>query len=209
MASGKDELTSISSEEWGDIYKRLRLYTWKRYKWLHDKIGVDLDDFVHEAISDTLQGKRRWPAVYEDGRAKDVSLFFFLCKVVQSKVSHFWSRERRRLSISQIDQAYSSEPVFESFERLLTESAQGYSSVRQAKGSDSDAIDNEFRNRLRDVVAGDDELMGIVELIIEDTRVSPREIMESLGLDAKRVYAALKRLQRRVVILRSELIGAE
>ncbi|HXF40221.1 MAG TPA: winged helix-turn-helix transcriptional regulator [Blastocatellia bacterium] len=208
MASGKDELRSISSEEWGDIYKRLRLYTWKRYKWLHYKIGVDLDDFVNESIYDTLRGTRRWPPVDENGFTKDVSLFFFLCQVVQSKISHFWSRERHNV-VHRIDQDNASEEAIESFETLLAESAHIYPGLRQTKGSDSDAIDNEFENGLRDVVAGDDELRRIVELIIEDPSLRPKEIAESLGLANNKVYTALKRLRRRLMLLRSEFKGAE
>jgi len=203
VVSGKNELRSISSEEWGDIYKRLRFYTWKRYKWLHDRMGVDLDDFVHEAISDTLQGKRRWPPTDEQGRPKDVSLFFFLCQVVRSKVYHFWNRESRNVSVNLTDQDQTSDQFPESFETLLAESAEIHPAFGETKGTDSDAIDNEFKNRLRELVAGDVELMKIVEHIIDDPRSNPREIAASLGLDIKRVYAAQKRLRRRLVLQRT------
>jgi len=204
VVSGKNELKSISSEEWDDTYKRLRLYTWKRYKWLHDRMGVDLDDFVHAAISDTLQEKRHWPPTDEQGRPKDVSLFFFLCQVVRSKVYHFWNRESQNISLNLIEQDHTFEEFPpESFELSAGESVGGRSGLMHTRLADRDAIDNEFRRRLRNLVAGDDELMKIVELIIEDPRSNPREIAASLGLDIKRVYAAQKRLRRRLVLQRS------
>ncbi|MGH9426811.1 MAG: hypothetical protein ACRD2L_10990, partial [Terriglobia bacterium] len=118
-------------------------------------------------------------------------------------VNHFWNRESRNISLNAMDQDHTSEQVPESFETLLAESAEIHPGFLETRATDRDAIDNEFSERLRDLVAGDDELMKIVELIIEDPPSNPREIAALLGLDIKRVYAAQKRLRRRLVLQRS------
>lgn len=195
-----EQLESLSAEEWRDLYRRLRLFTWKRYGWLRNKFLLDPDELAQQAISDTLVGKRRWPPVDSDGRIKsEVSLFVFLCQVIRSNVSHLTAREMRNISAGLIegDDDYAPENLpLESFETLLAESARIHPNSAGAEGTDSLTNYVELRDKMRELVATDGELSRIVELLLEDSDLKPTEIAERLGLSLKRIYVAMKRLRR-------------
>ena len=204
MHSDSEQLAALSEEQWRDLYLRLRLFTWRRYKWL-SKSGVDLDDLVVKAVSDTLEGKRHWPPVDEYGQPKaNVSLFSFLCRVVESNVSHVWEQERRKISAGLIEPDYGAlgfaleDLPVGSFEALLSVSPRADPGSAREGGTDSRAIYNELRDKLFDLVADDVELRSIVELIVADPDLKPREMAELLGLSLDRIRSAQKRLRRRL-----------
>src|SRR5689334_1349346 len=96
MPSESGGLESITENQWAHILQKLRLHTWKRYRSLRDRLGVDLDDVVHQALVDTLEGKRHWPK-------EKVSLFYFLCWVVRSIIYHRLEQGKRNIPLDSID----------------------------------------------------------------------------------------------------------
>jgi DNA-directed RNA polymerase specialized sigma24 family protein len=81
-------LSSMSQEDWSEIYTRLLFYAYKRYHHLVGVHDLDLQDIVQQAIADTLQGTRHWsPRDSEKGEVNLKSnLFIFLCGVVDSNI---------------------------------------------------------------------------------------------------------------------------
>src|SRR5260370_24195642 len=92
----EQQLSSLSEEEWVDLYNRLLLFTRKRYGWLKTRSGWDAHDLVQQAIIDALRGNRRQPHTGFPGGEPDPngSLFRFLCTVLASNVSHLLEIER-------------------------------------------------------------------------------------------------------------------
>lgn len=203
----------MSQAEWLELYRRLMLYTYKRYGWVRDRIGVDPQDLVQQAIIDTLEGKRLWPSIdIHTGEAKkDTNLFLFLCSVISSKASHLLEKERLRptVEISELEQT-EADVRFEMDSSELVNFFTGESPVRYFELT-SDAIPEsqiyygELVDRVSQSVAGDTELMHIVESLLQSPDLKPKEIAEQLGLSLPQIYTALKRLRRRLHGLREEM----
>jgi CRP-like cAMP-binding protein len=93
----EQQLSSLSEVQWEDLFKRLLMFTHKRYGWLKELSGWDLQDIVQQAIIDTLDGKWRWPPKdSQTAVAQNLSLFLFLCNVIRNDVSHLREMERRK-----------------------------------------------------------------------------------------------------------------
>jgi hypothetical protein len=83
----QEYIAHMTEEEWRDLYKRLRLFSYKKYGMLQTVVGgLDLESVILDSIEDTFFGVRRWPVVDEDGRIKNISLCVFLCQTIRSKV---------------------------------------------------------------------------------------------------------------------------
>jgi DNA-directed RNA polymerase specialized sigma24 family protein len=195
-------LESLTEEEWTEILQKLRLYTRKRYGFLHYKLGLDLDDVVYQAIADTLQGKRRWPPVdrVSGDTRKDVSLFVFLCNVVSSIVSHRMEEERRKVSIERITPSdFREDSDVASLEAVANVSIGEY---LRCEAIYNRLVYVQLTKRMRELVSDDEELTEIVGLWSEDPGLKPSEIAEQLGLDIGKMRSAQKRLRRRLKNLR-------
>jgi DNA-directed RNA polymerase specialized sigma24 family protein len=190
-------ISSLTDEEWADIYKRLRLFAKRRFFWVEKKIGVDTDDLVHQAIRDTLLGIRRAPP--------GINVFVFLCQVIRSEVSHRWDRAHREISLdapnrSNAERKYDPENLPpDSIETLLQESG-------ELSGGQRDPFLQADFAQLKDevlaLVEQDEELTEIVKLLFEDPQLKPSELAQILGFPMSRMRAAQKRLRRRLVSLR-------
>jgi DNA-directed RNA polymerase specialized sigma24 family protein len=188
------ELESLTTEEWEELWKKLRLFTWRRYGSLR---GIDLDDVIQQAIVDALEGRRRWPK-------QEVSLFQFLCGVIRSRISHLLERQRRIVPIESLKPGLHAEDEGSdaaSLERSINEPIGEY--LRY------EAIYNRgFYDLLVDTmcesVEGDGELVNIVRLWSKDPRAKPREIAQQLGLSMDAMRNAQKRLRRKLQTLREK-----
>ncbi|HXQ32582.1 MAG TPA: hypothetical protein VN843_01040 [Anaerolineales bacterium] len=209
MVKQSELLSSMTEEEWLDLYNRLRLFTYKRYYWLRDQTNLDLEGIIQEAIIDTIQGKRRWPSVDKDTDEVKISLFVFLCDVIRSKVSHLWEREKRQLSL---DSFYENTSVLEpklgdsaKREVLLNESATEYWSLISRQDPYSQLVHKEVVDKMFNLVSHDETLTKILQLWLQEPDLKPRQIAERMGLNVKQIYLILKKLQKRLVNLQGEL----
>src|ERR1700752_2449736 len=209
MVKQSELLSSMTEEEWLDLYNRLRLFTYKRYYWLRDQTNLDLEGIIQEAIIDTIQGKRRWPSVDKDTDEVKISRFVFLCDVIRSKVSHLWEREKRQLSL---DSFYENTSVLEpklgdsaKREVLLNESATEYWSLISRQDPYSQLVHKEVVDKMFNLVSHDETLTKILQLWLQEPDLKPRQIAERMGLNVKQIYLILKKLQKRLVNLQGEL----
>lgn len=195
----QDPLASVTREQWVELWTKLRLHTWKRYYWLSERLGENLDEVAHQAILDTMRGIRRWPpsnAVTGETR-RDVSLFTFLCEVVRSNVSHIWEKEKRRVSIDSFDSTIDGKENNQKFiENLLNESTKKYPHLVSRDDSESIVIYNLITEQMLKLVAKDTEVYEILNLWRKEPDAKPSEIAARLGFDMPKVRAAQKRLRR-------------
>jgi hypothetical protein len=181
----KDPLHSISEQQWTELWHKLRLHAWKRYRWLHDVTGEDLDEIAHQAIMDTITGTRRWPPPDDgSGESKDVPLFPFLCGVVRSIVSHNWERAKNKISLDNLPSNFNAE--------VLGELRQTTASSRIENVTDY----KQLTDKMLELVSFDKEVFRIVELLRTYPDMRPREIAEELGFTMPQMRAAQKRLRR-------------
>lgn len=203
MVKQSELLSSMTEEQWLDLYNRLRLFTYKRYYWLRNHTSLDVEDIIHEAIMDTYEGKRRWPP--------EVNLVVFLCGVISSKVSHLWERERKKLSLESFSENTSVQgPQLEDspnkeFEALLKESATEYLNLLSRKNLDDQLLYQEVTNKMLNLVSHDEKLTKIVQLWLEEPDIKPRQIAEKMGLTSKQIYQVQKRLRKYLENLQGEL----
>jgi hypothetical protein len=198
-APPKDPLDSITQEQWIEMWLKLRLHARKRYFWLSQRLGEDLDEIVHQAILDTMNRERQWPPI--DARTgemrKDVNLFSFLCEVVRSKASHLWKREKQRLSIDTSNPAQDTEEFNQEFvDHLLNESAKKYPHLVRLDDTQSNLIYNDVSDKMLDIVAGDPVVYSIVKRWCEEPDLKPKELAARLEILMPKFCAARKRLRR-------------
>lgn len=187
-------LESVTDEEWVETWNRLRLFTRRRYGSLP---GLDLDDIIHQAVIDTLEGRRRWPK-------QEMSLLHFLCGVVRSIVSHRWARERKKVSLETLQSA-----IFSEYEGSGTALLEGiiHGSIGEYLRCEA-TYNRGFYNLLVDtmceLVGEDPLLIRIVRLWSKDPKAKPSDIAQLLGLDMRTMRAAQKRLHRKLQVLREK-----
>jgi DNA-directed RNA polymerase specialized sigma24 family protein len=187
-------LESVTEEQWIETWKKLRLFTWSRYGSLP---WLDLDDVVHQAIVDTLEGRRRWPK-------QEMSLLHFLCGVVRSIISHRWVRERKKVSIENLKSG-----GFSDYEGSDTASLEGiiHGSIGEYLRCEA-TYNRGFYNLLVDAMCellGEDPLLiSIVRLWSKDPRAKPSDIAQELGLKMSDMRAAQKRLRRKLQVVREK-----
>jgi hypothetical protein len=184
-------LADMSEKELHDLWKRLRLFTYKRFgKRTKGVRGINLDEVILDAIEDTFFGKRRWPPLDDQGHDKQISLFFFLCQTIRSKVSHIIEHEKKKQSINEED----------------TESLnqKGMYKLQASEQTDAESIYNQLSNRIRQAVKSDPLLKQIVELWIADPDLKPKDIARNLKVKDETIRNAQKRLNRKIKDIRAK-----
>ena len=180
----QEVLELLTEEDWREIWKRLRYFTYKYYSWLPLKVrGANLDELIQDAIVDTITGRRQWPA--------DVNLVTFLCQVIRSKASHMLEKESKVVSIEDISPSHLSTPAEPSY------------LIRQEE-KEKQAACEQLCERMRELVRGDELLSKIVAMRLDNPDLKPRELAGALGISVTEVHSAQKRLGRRVKVLREE-----
>jgi len=203
----------MSQAEWLELYRRLMLYTYKRFGWILNRVGVEPQDLVQQAIKDTFEGRRHWPPIdAETGKTrKDVSLLVFLCNVISSNASHLLEKERKRLTVetpqpSDVDDNLDfGETSSDWLNAFTKESPVKHFELIGDTAADRQVIYGELTDKIRNSVAGDAVLLHIIELLLQSPDLKPKEIAEQLGLSMPQMYTALKRLRRRLHGLREEM----
>ena len=164
----------LTDAEWNEMWLKLRYYTWNKYRWLNEKTGKDLDEIVSQALVDTFSGTRNCPP--------GINLFLFLCRTVESIVSHTWAREKRVLRLDEFRSGVVSPDLY-----LIIDTDEDY---------------QRLTNKMIELVSYDTELVGIIRLWRSDPDLKPRDLAKQLGLSMAQIYAAKKRLRRALNDLR-------
>lgn len=193
---------AITEDEWIDAWQRLRLHTWKRYGWLHKRLGLNLDDLVHQAIVDTMEGTRTWPPIDRNtGEIRqDVTLLSFLCGVVRNNAYHLWVKEKKRISFERSD---NDEPAMpKSLEILLAESNGSYPHLTRPEDVERQTIYNQITEKMSELVGDDEVARNILTEWRKDPTLKPSDIATVLGLNITHIQNAQKRLRRKLEELR-------
>lgn len=195
----QEYIAHMTDDEWKDLYKRLRLFAYKKYGSLQMRVGgLELESVILDAIEDTFFGIRRWPVVDADGKIKNISLCFFLCQTIRSKISHILEQEKIKASIDNEDSENHSL-------RLISKTP--LRSVQANESSDELAIYNELGQQLLEAVHQDELLTKIVKIYLDTPDLQPREVAEHLGLSVEEIQNARKRLDRKIGKLREGRIN--
>jgi len=189
---------TLTQAEWEELWRKLRLHTWKRFRWLHEQTGEDLDAIAQQAMVDTLTGRRRWPPVDRlTGRENNnVPLFAFLCETVRSLISHAWEREKARISF---DARTADSINDQEFIEKLFGRAYERNSFYVTPHKIEELVDyNKLTQVILKLVEDDRELVSIIRLWSSDPDLKPSEIAATLKLTMRQMRAAQKRLYRRL-----------
>jgi len=163
--------------------KRLLVYACRLLRGVAGDTAEEAKDLVMDAVSKVLTGDRRWD------REKTPDPVDFLCSVVKSLASSRRKAEARRPP-----------------PRLSAEVAESVGALQPRQPNWDEAIDAE--RFVDDLIGecGDDKVCEkVVELIVFEG-CEPAEIAERLGLPATDVYAARKRLKRKMEALRERQV---
>ena len=181
---GRRILDELTQTEWENLWKRLRLYTYKNFAYkVRDRFN--LDEVIQEAIEDTYFGNRRLPP--------DVNLTAFLCETVRSKVSHLLEKEKNKISIEDL-KGIQQQTSF----ALLTENISEYPQLiyRKEEGYQR-VMYEELCSKIRKSVQLDPGLVQLAELLFAVPDLKPREIAIQMNQPIKNVFNLLRRLSRR------------
>jgi hypothetical protein len=187
----------MSDQEWKELWKRLKLFTYKKYGWLLKHIrALDLDEIILDAIEDTFFGIRRWPPRDAEGNEKDVKLLFFLCQTIRSKISYLAKQSPKHVSVQDEIPAEQVESLKRS--HLYT--------LQAKEESDEQARYNELGEKLLESVRSDTLLERIVNSLIEDPDLKPKEIAKQLEVSVREIQNAQKRIGRRAKKARVNMV---
>lgn len=170
-----------------ELWNRLRLYTFRRSRYhLHGSGPIqistkEIDDTIHDAITDVYIGRRRWPVI--DRKGQTVSFYSLICGVIQSKSYHQFAKRKNTISI---EASESDNP------QLLNEIYQiigdSIYSVEEA------AILNELFEMVIKATKRDQRLTILAELLMSGI-TSRRDLAMASGLSVEQVSALLRRLR--------------
>jgi len=147
-------------------------------------------DLVQQAITDVLDGTRSWPL--------HVDAYTMLCGVMRSHVSNFASRQRP------VGHSRKKRRAGEGTRHVSIENSPEVSTSQDfARTPDAQLLDEELQDHIRHLVAGDDELEQMVEVLFGDPECSAADLADELGITVREVYNARKRLRRRLETLGS------
>jgi hypothetical protein len=195
-------LSSLSEEEWLDLYNRLRFFTYKRYGLL----GLDLRQVLHQSILEALQGNRPLPQVDSQTGESDLklNLFLSLCLVIRSNVAHQLEFERR-------SKAHNQELDLDMEQLLLDEPGKSQDlGKRRAvflgnRDSKSKARGNDFKEKIEETLSDNQEVATVVDLWRHGC--SPKEIASETGFSLPQIFRLLKQFQKKLIRLQREALN--
>jgi DNA-directed RNA polymerase specialized sigma24 family protein len=174
QALGAAVLQSLEAYELIDLLNRLRLFAAERYYgWL------SADDLVMQAVTDVLDGKRRWNAAYPP--------FDNLCWVIRSIAFNQLQKEKRLLPIGQNRESDSGQP------KLLPLTHPSAAELYEA-----DENQRDLRKVLHQAVGDDGLLRRAVALFMNGEAWKPKEMAAELSVSEPEIYEAKRRIRRRL-----------
>lgn len=138
------------------------------------------EDYVNQAILDTLNGDRHW--------REDIGLFQHLCGVISSLVSRDANR-KENAAVSQVESGVAG-----------TESPDtGPDPEEHLLATEAEARQRQLIERVRSDLQDDPPLQALAELILTHADPPPpRRLAEAIGCSVEIVYQMRRRLQRRL-----------
>lgn len=162
------------------LLERLTVYAARRCRRMFGRAIETPEDYVNQAIMDTMTGARRW--------REGVTLFSHLCGVISSLVSKD-AQSGGNVRIDPGDAAALQETVAD------TRRDPEATLIARSREDQSEA----FVQRLLAELADEPELQAVVELILtHDTPPPPRDLAARIGCPVAVVYQLRRRLQRRL-----------
>jgi DNA-directed RNA polymerase specialized sigma24 family protein len=177
-----DALGAHTEKDWDDLRMRGLLYAYKYFSYIPylTRGRMSVEDLVHEALSDMLEGQRRQP--------ENVDSFTFLCGAIRSEFDNLYRKEKAAtFSEESLPPDYS--PFLPSVSLEETQSVFDY---------------QQLCDKVRELVSDDAELVSIVEVWFEEPDMKPKDIACRLGLSMDDMHNAQKRLRRRAINLREK-----
>jgi DNA-directed RNA polymerase specialized sigma24 family protein len=166
LQTAKSVLDQYSPEDWKNLRNRLRLFAHKHFGFLSKE---DIEDVVSESIIDTYTGRRTW-------KPSDQDLFFLMCGVVRSKVSHLLEKANRTIYIE------------ENLERA-------HSIINSADTAEQMVNYKELCSLMLGSVP-EGRLSQLLQMLMLSPDLRPRDISKILNRSIKEVRNDLRRLRR-------------
>jgi hypothetical protein len=165
-----------------DMMDDVTAYATKHASWIDNRTGRHdpdrVEDLVHDALTDTFAGTVAW----EPSRC---SLALHLKSVIRSRVTHELERAEQ---FEHID-------VGTAHEEDVSSSMAA--TARSTTGSELDRFADEFERRLRELAAGDDGALVLIDLYREGV-TEKREVCLRAKMKAADYHNAHRRLKRLV-----------
>lgn len=165
-----------------DMMDDVTSYAAKHASWIENRTGLRdpdrVEDLVHDAITDTFAGTVAW----EPSRC---SLALHLKSVIRSRVTHELERAEQfeHVAIGSVHE--------EDVSNAMAATA------RSTTGGELDRYADDFERRLRDLAAGDDGALALIELYRQGV-TEKREVCLLAKMKAADYHNAHRRLKRLV-----------
>jgi hypothetical protein len=165
-----------------DMMDDVTAYATKHASWIDHRTGLHdpdrVEDLVHDALTDTFARTVAW----EPSRC---SLALHLKSVIRSRVTH------------ELERAEQFEHIDVGTAREEDVSSAMAATARSTTGGDLDRFADEFERRLRELAAGDDGVLVLIELYREGV-TEKREVCLHAKMKAADYHNAHRRLKRLV-----------
>ncbi len=183
---GRTVLAELTRAEWKDLLKRLKLYTYKNFGTKVNGRFDLLDEVIQEAIEDTYYGNRRLPP--------EVDLTVFLCGTIRSKIGHLLEKEKRNISIEEVEGT--SQQIH--LTKLFGASKQNPHLAERGEESYQGVMYKELCGQIREAAQSNTLLLQLVELLFVTPDLKPGEIALQMNQPVEKVHNLLRRLRRRI-----------
>jgi len=178
----------LKSVDWKHVIPRLLL--WAQFDWarrlVHFKGAPEPNDLVDEAVEALLQGRRTWPQGKNPLDLKD--LLAVLIETMRSIASNY-IRSQYTIPVSD-NPGETPTPTL----RRISLDHLPPSPVNPSEPSSREL----FLREIRTVIGDDPLVLRMIELLDQDPDLKPRHLAEMLGVDVTDLYAARKRLRRKL-----------
>lgn len=189
-ALAKEVPERLQIADWDDVLPRVQLWAnhfHKRYL-RHIRAAPTPEDLVQEAIVKLFSGRRKLP--------DHVPLLTVIINNIQSDIWNFLTKEgyTKKNSQGKGRQGWGRHVGLEEWMNDFDQ--QSVPPSVELRG---------LHDAIRAKIANDGELMQLVDLLIEDPLLKPRDLARLMGSTVKQVNNAQKRLRRRLKSFRSSL----
>lgn len=185
-------LESLTEEDWRVLRQQLLLHVYKKYWWFYLRTGRSLEGLVQEAFLALLSGRRRYPPMDRHAGLErhDVTHLAFLCETIRSLVS-------RQYHVSL---------TLENLDRVAQfQESHLYPYLFSPPDAESSLTYKQLLRTMLELVQDDPVVHRIVQLKATEPDLRPREIAERLNITMEQMYAAQKRLNRRLERFKEKL----
>jgi len=179
-----DHIRQLSKDDWEEIYKKAVYCAFKQIK-SKALEGIDAEDMAQKAMMDILNGTR-------NANHEKVSLITLILNTVKSNISHLFNKQSRVGHIGSADGEPSPFEQPNDFEDCRPHL------VPEPQSIEKKLIDEEVVERAKAMLRGDEKLLKVIDLYLDNPGIKPKEIAKELGIKVSDVNNIKKRLSRRL-----------